>query len=287
MRAPDHRRKIPGTVAQQLDMRRSWPLRRLTGMRLALLALPLTLAACADTAADPANVQAGAFSFFVTSLEAMQLHSGSESGFGGDLRFGEATGLAGADKLCTTIAEAELSGSGAKGWRAFLSATTGGDGGGAVHARDRVGAGPWYDRNGVLVATSIDGLLGERPDGDASIVDDLPNERGESQENQPGANAAGTADNHDVLTGSDQSGELDASETAATCDDWTSVAVSGRPRLGHSWPASSGQSWVTAHTAAGCAAVVNLADNGPGSRTCSGVGCGGGYGAIYCFALSP
>lgn len=286
MRAVDHRRKIPGRATQQLDMRRPTPHRRLTSVRLTISTLALALTACADTAADPANVQAGAFSFFVTSLEAMQLHSGSESGFGGDLRFGEATGLAGADKLCTTIAEAELSGSGAKGWRAFLSATTGGDGS-PVHARDRIGSGPWYNRNGVLVATSIEGLLGERPDGDASIVDDLPNERGESQENQPGANAAGTADNHDVLTGTDQSGELDAADAAATCDDWTSVTASGRPRLGHSWPASSGQSWVTAHTAAGCAAVVNLADNGPGSRTCSGVGCGGGYGAIYCFALSP
>lgn len=287
MRAPDHRRKIPVTDAQQLDMRRPWPLRRLTPVRFTIIPLALALAACADNSADPANVQAGAFSFFVTSLEAMQLHSGAESGFGGDLRFGEATGLAGADKLCTTIAEAELSGAGAKGWRAFLSATTGGADGGPVHARDRIGSGPWYDRNGVLVATTLDGLLGERPDGDASIVDDLPNERGESQENQPGASAAGTADNHDVLTGTDQSGQLDASDAAATCGDWTSTTVSGRPRLGHSWPASSGQSWITAHTAAGCAAVVNLVDNGPGSRSCSGVGCGGGYGAIYCFALSP
>lgn len=268
-------------------MRRPRPLRQLTSMRSSVLAILVPLVACTDTTADAARVRTGAFSFFVTSLEAMQRYSGSESGFGGDLRFGEATGLAGADKLCTTIAEAELSGAGAKGWRAFLSATTGGADGGAVHARDRVGAGPWYDRHGVQVATSIEGLLGERPDGDASIVDDLPNERGESQENQPGANAAGTADNHDVLTGTDQSGQLDASDAAATCGDWTSTTVSGRPRLGHSWPASSGQSWITAHTAAGCAAVVNLVDNGPGSRSCSGVGCGGGYGAIYCFALSP
>lgn len=50
---------------------------------------------------------------------------------------------------------------------------------------------------------------------------------------------------------------------------------------------TSGRSWIEAHEAAGCAAVVNLLDNGPGSRDCKGVGCGGGYGAIYCFALSP
>ena len=38
--------------------------------------------------------------------------SGSQDGFGGDLRFGEATGLAGADKICTTIAEQSMPGSG-------------------------------------------------------------------------------------------------------------------------------------------------------------------------------
>ena len=38
---------------------------------------------------------------------------------------------------------------------------------------------------------------------------------------------------------------------------------------------------------AGCAAVVNLVQNGPGSRDCTGVGCGGGYGGLYCFALEP
>src|SRR5690349_20801870 len=63
------------------------------------------------------------FSFFVTSLKAMQELSGSEDGFGGDLRFGETgagAGLRGADKICTTIAEQSLPGN-AKTWRAFLS----------------------------------------------------------------------------------------------------------------------------------------------------------------------
>ena len=35
------------------------------------------------------------FSFFLTSLAAMQRLSGSANGFGGDLRYGEADGLAG------------------------------------------------------------------------------------------------------------------------------------------------------------------------------------------------
>jgi hypothetical protein len=50
------------------------------------------------------------FSFFVTSLEAMRRLSKSQNGFGGDLRYGEATGIAGADKICTEIAEFSLKG---------------------------------------------------------------------------------------------------------------------------------------------------------------------------------
>ena len=69
------------------------------------------------------------FSFFVTSLEAMQLLSGSVDGFGGDLG-----GLAGADEICQTIA-ATVDG-GHKTWRAFLSATSGPDGL-PVHASER------------------------------------------------------------------------------------------------------------------------------------------------------
>lgn len=227
------------------------------------------------------------FSFFVTSLEAMLALSGSEDGFGGDLRFGQATGLAGADAICTAIAEGELQGSGGKVWRAFLSASTDGQGGGQVNAIDRIGSGPWYDRNGRLVAQDLQGLMGTRPDGDPVISSDLPNERGESQKNQPGPGAQGTADNHDILTGSTRDGRFQGGSMASTCNDWTSTTVTGRPYCGHSWPAQSGQSWIQAHPVAGCAAVVNLVQNGPGSRDCIGVGCGGGYGGLYCFALEP
>ena len=56
-------------------------------------------------------------------------------------------------------------------------------------------------------------------------------------------------------------------------------------RLGHSWPAQSGQHWIRAHTARGCSPGVNLVQNGPGTGT--SVGAGGGWGGIYCFALEP
>jgi hypothetical protein len=51
---------------------------------------------------------------------------------------------------------------------------------------------------------------------------------------------------------------------------------------GHSWPARSGENWIEAHPAGGCAAGVNFIQNGGG--TGDTVGSGGGYGGIYCFA---
>lgn len=240
------------------------------------------------TAAPDAGEPAARFSFFVTSIEAMRTLSGSQDGFGGDLSYGGQRGLAGADAICAAAAELGMPGAGAKTWRAFLSTSTGGANGGPVHAIERIGAGPWYDRNGRVVAQNLAGLTRTRPQADALIANDLPNERGESQRNQPGVNGQGTADNHDILTGSDAAGRFVGGSASVTCNDWTSSAAGlGRPMSGHSWPAQSGQSWIRAHPVAGCPAVVNLLQNGPGSRDCEGVGCGGGYGALYCFALEP
>jgi hypothetical protein len=218
----------------------------------------------------------GRFSFFVTSLESMRLLSKSQDGFGGDLRFGEATGLAGADKICASIAETAMPGAGSKTWRAFLSAF----GPPAVNAIDRVGTGPWYDRLGRLVAMNKTGLAMTRPGGgDAAVAADLPNETGTP--NHQGV------DNHDTLTASTAAGLLSAANAGATCNDWTSaVGTTGKPIAGHSWPAGSGTSWIQAHGVGGCAAGVNLVQSGgPGSMTT--VGAGGGYGGFYCFALTP
>jgi hypothetical protein len=228
------------------------------------------------------------FSFFVTSIEAMRKLSGRESGFGGDLRYGEATGLAGADKICTEIAESSLPGSGKKGWHAFLSAKAAGPDGAVVHARDRIGSGPWYDRTGRLVAMTLDALLATRPPADPAIANNLPNERGEPNQGAP------DIDNHDVVTGSDVQGRY---SNGVTCNDWTSTETvmpempnpngfnHNGPAVGHSWPAQSGQSWIRAHSAPGCAPSVSLMQTGAGSGT--GIGNGGGYGGIYCFAMRP
>lgn len=230
------------------------------------------------------------FSFFVTSLRAMQELSGSQDGFGGDLRFGETgpgAGLRGADAICAAIAEQSMPGAAAKQWRAFLSVSSD-ENGQPVDAIDRIGTGPWYDRLGRVVAMTPADLQNVRPiNGDPAIADDLPNEDGVPN-HQPDPTQP-EVDNHDTLTGSDEAGNLLGIE--ATCSDWTSsVGEDGvRPRVGHSWPRSldNGRHWISEHDAGGCAPGVNIAGGGgpqPGDFT---VGAGGGYGGIYCFALYP
>jgi hypothetical protein len=213
------------------------------------------------------------FSFFVTSLEAMRKLSGSQDGFGGALG-----GLTGADTICQQTAATV--GGGAKTWRAFLSVTKGSDGK-PVNAIDRIGSGPWYDRNGRLMAKDLAGLQQTRPLADAQIANDLPNELGQPQKQ--------FGDNHDVLTGSNKLGQLNSTNPASTCQDWTSAVGPGSEKkvmAGHSWPSSKSPGWIQAHTVPGCAAGVNLIQNGSGQGTIH-VGGAGGYGAIYCFALTP
>jgi hypothetical protein len=61
-------------------------------------------------------------------------------------------GLAGADKVCQTLAAA--AGAGNRTWRAYLSAAAA-NGQPAVNARDRIGKGPWTNAKGVVVAKSV------------------------------------------------------------------------------------------------------------------------------------
>ena len=214
----------------------------------------LALSACGDTvtqsprdaapttdASDVLDASPARFSFFVTSLQALQTVSGRQTGFGGDLRYGETgpgAGLRGADKICAAIAERSMPGAGRKPWRAFLSVTDGGDGR-PVNAIDRVGNGPWYDRLGRLFANTRAELPNVRPpNAHPAIINDFPNEDGVP--NHAPDPTMGQVDNHDMLTGSNERGELYG--PMSTCLDWTSargdVATEGRPRVGHSWPRS-------------------------------------------------
>jgi hypothetical protein len=56
----------------------------------------------------------------------------------------------------------------------------------------------------------------------------------------------------------------------------------GGPGMG-----GSGQNWMSVLDEAGCAAGINLIQDGPPKVSIPTVGSGGGYGAIYCFALLP
>lgn len=243
---------------------------------------------------DWCQVENDNFSFFVTSMTAIWALSDSvpddmNGGFGGDFQ-----GLEGADSICQIIGIA--TGHGHKRWRAMLSATDDGQGN-PVHAIDRIGPGPWYDANGRLVATGIQGLMGDRPDGEPASVTDLPNECG--------VPLSAIGDSHDVPTGSDQEGRLRSTNPESTCNDWTSsaddVGVSsggGGPGrepaptnvfCGHSFPRRAGgggggrggQEWLSDHSLRGCGKGANLLQNGAGVGTC--IGCSGGYGALYCF----
>jgi hypothetical protein len=241
--------------------------------------------------ADPTTLPH--FSFFVTSLRALQELSGNPQGFGGDLRFGETgpgAGIRGADKLCATIAERSMPGASAKQWRAFLSATNDGNGN-VVNAIQRIGPGPWYDRQGRLLSPTLAQLANIRPlGGDASIKNDFPNEDGVTNHNP---DLTGNVDNHDMLTGSNSQGMLEAANR--TCLDWTANAgnktLEGQPRVGHSWPRDSQlnmiNSWMSSLIESGCAPGVSLIEMGPPNPNSNTVGSGGGYGGFYCFALVP
>jgi hypothetical protein len=105
--------------------------------------LAIAAVSIASIAAQPADAQGAATTFFVT---------GTGIGNGGNLG-----GLAGADNYCQTLAQA--AGAGAKTWRAYLS-TQAADGKPAENARDRIGKGPWQNAKGVVVAKDVAELHG-------------------------------------------------------------------------------------------------------------------------------
>ena len=95
-------------------------------MRTPVVLLTLALVAACN------RHQPDKMSFFVTSVPA---------GAGGAIG-----GLAGADAHCQKLARA--AGSQGKTWRAYLSAPAS-DTTLVVHARDRIGRGPWFNSRGV------------------------------------------------------------------------------------------------------------------------------------------
>jgi hypothetical protein len=169
---------------------------------------------------------------------------------------GNLGGLEAADARCRTLATAV--GAGDRTWVAWLSVERGPTGA-PVHARERVGAGPWHDSKGRLVAANLADLLPGpdlRPRGDTAATDDLLDETGNAVPKSP--------TEHDILTGTLASGLVAAGHT---CGDWKSTE--GDAQVGHA-DNRGPFSWTEAHFTMGC--------------TAEGVAANGGNGRFYCFA---
>ena len=190
--------------------------------------------------------------FFVTS-------KGHESG-------GALGGLDGADAFCKTLATAVSPELGQKQWRAYLSTST-------VNARDRIGAGPWRNQAGKIIANNLTDLHDQLADA-AGLNTTWPIADTMIALDEKGTPL--TNDVHDILTGSDTDGRAMVN---LTCDDWTSSATTGTAQVGHSNRTGGGRppSWNSTHSV-GCAPSAT-------NRTPGTVTSGGGRGSIYCFAL--
>jgi hypothetical protein len=196
-----------------------------------------------------------------------------------------------------------MPGSAAKQWHAFLSTEKGGPNDGPIHAKDRIGRGPWYDRVGRLVSMNLTNLLKDRPsDADPAIKNDLPNEEGVPNKRPDPTKPED--DTHHFLTGSNANGEWygkDLHQNSSTCLDWTTNSrknvaaatgdgpVTGRPQIGFSFIAGNRTNWISGQTEGGCGAgITGVGEVNGGSQESNPiVGSGGGYGGIYCFAMIP
>lgn len=200
------------------------------------LSTAVALATALVAVAAPAIAQDGGMSFFITS---------AGPGNGADLG-----GLAGADAYCAALAEA--AGAGDRDWKAYLSSS-------AENARDRIGAGPWLNADGVTVAANVDELHGEN------------NLTKQTSISEAGAVINGRGDEpnrHDILTGSN----LDGTFSGSSCEDWTNSG-DGAATVGHHDRDGGGAnptSWNSAHDSRGCS-QADLQGTG-------------GDGLFYCFA---
>jgi hypothetical protein len=197
--------------------------------------------------AAPASIPMGGSKsvtrFFVTS---------KGLGKGGNLG-----GLTGADAHCHALAQAQ--GAGDHTWRAYLS-TEATDTALAVNARDRIGAGPWYNAEGDLIAQHVAQLHGALSRlGNETAVTESADEVNPEQ--------------HEILTGSRPDGTAFPASAHRTCGNWTSSSA-GSAQVGYFDRAGEGDnpnSWNSAHSTNGCSEDA--------FRSSSGAG------LFYCFAL--
>jgi hypothetical protein len=181
-------------------------------------------------------------------------------------------GLAGADASCQRLAAA--AGAGNHTWRAYLS-TQGSQTAAGVNARDRIGAGPWHNAKGVMIATSVADLHGDiERDRNLIYRETAIDENGELINGR--VRPEGENNEHDMLTGSDSHGRafpagFTNGDVDLTCRNWTYDGPDGRAMIGHHDRLSGwNTSWNSSHVTAGC----SLAD----------LNSTGGAGHFYCFA---
>ena len=223
------------------------------GMWLAA-AVALLLAGCAGMQAQQAGPKS--MTFFVTSVS---------PGKGADLG-----GLEGADRHCQSLARA--AGAGERTWRAYLSTQAPAlNDPKFVNARDRIGAGPWQNAKGVVVARNVEDLH--------SAGNNLTKQTAVDEKGQPVNSRTEKPMKHDILTGSRPDGTAfpGAPFGDMTCGNWTKGGKDGSAMTGHfdragpietSWAVS----WNSSHPTTGC-------------DTASLQGTGGD-GLLYCFATN-
>ena len=206
---------------------------------VALLILPVGLAA-----------QAPSMNVFLTSV--------------GRGKGAELGGLQGADAYCQQLAYSAGLGSDLT-WRAYLS-THATDSATAVNARDRIGAGPWYNFHGALVARTLAELHADST-GPTKYT-------GVTEKGDTVTGRGDTPNRHDVLTGSQKDGTAFPRGADKTCSNWTSSAATGSARVGHHDRQGGGEnptSWNSAHDSRGCGQENLRASGGAGLFFCFGV----------------
>ena len=192
--------------------------------------------------------------FFVTSVGA---------GDGANLG-----GLAGADRHCQTLAAAV--GAGNHTWHAYLSTQAMGNQP-AVNARDRIGAGPWYNAKGAQIAKDVADLHGDTLE-QARLGNNLGKQTALTEKGEINNGVGDTPNRHDMLTGSQTDGRAYSDGADHTCNGWTSNGA-GTAQLGHSDRNGGGNtSWNSTHPSRGCS-QDNLVSTG-------------GAGLFYCFAIN-
>ena len=198
---------------------------------------------------------------------------------------GNLGGLAGADQICQSQAQAIGGPAATKTWRAYLSQEQRGTTP-RVNARQRIGAGPWYNVRGVMIASSVADLHGDQQRDrnnvqKATALDAKGNPI-------PGVGSPPGGNQHDAMTGSDSTGRAFTDGNDHTCNNWTSDQMAlpraanapadvpadrARAMLGHSDRSGGGNtSWNAAHMSQGCTkqSLINT----------------GGAGRFYCFATN-